>query len=348
MKTPAARFKCVQTAEENTPLEAFEKEAQRRMRMRLGYERPDTHGLALIEVLVVIAIVGLLVAMLLPAVQQARETARRMQCANNLKQLGLALHNYHGWVGAFPPGYVSAVQPGEINYPELGPGWGWGSMIVNTLEQQPLFNSVNFTMQIAAAASVTARRTVLSVFLCPSSTPDGPVRVNGNEGQSIVLLADLAASQYVASAGQGEVEELPGSNNGLLFRNSRVSFGDVIDGLTQTLLLGERSRNLADATWVGAVPSGHVCTNPRWPVRDCATSNVMVMANTGPWPDEPWVNVPNHKDSKADDYWSLHLGGCNFLLGDGSVRFIKETINPSVFSALASRAGGEIVGADQF
>jgi prepilin-type processing-associated H-X9-DG protein len=74
----------------------------------------------------------------------------------------------------------------------------------------------------------------------------------------------------------------------------------------------------------------------------------MVMANTGPWPDEPWVNVPNHKDSKADDCWSLQPGGCNFLLGDGSVRFIKETVNSSVFSALASRAGGEVVGADQF
>ena len=161
--------------------------------------------------------------------------------------------------------------------------------------------------------------------------------MTGDEAQKTVLVDDMAAGQYIASAGQGEVEELPGSNNGLLFRNSRVAFRDVTDGLSQTLLVGERSRNLADATWVGAVASGHVCTNPRWPVRDCATSNVMVMANTGPWPDEPWVNVPNHKDSKADDYWSLHPGGCNFLLGDGSVRFIKETVNPTVFSALASR-----------
>ena len=74
----------------------------------------------------------------------------------------------------------------------------------------------------------------------------------------------------------------------------------------------------------------------------------MVMTNTGPWPDEPWVNVPNHKGSKADDSWSLHPGGSNFLMGDGSVRFIKESVTPTVFSALASRAGGEVVGADQF
>ena len=97
-----------------------------------------------------------------------------------------------------------------------------------------------------------------------------------------------------------------------------------------------------------ALPSMVVCTNPSWSVRDCATSNVMVLANTGPWEDETWVNVPNHKDAKADDYWSLHPGGCNFLLGDGSVRFIKESVNPTVFSSLATRAGGEVVGADQF
>jgi prepilin-type N-terminal cleavage/methylation domain-containing protein/prepilin-type processing-associated H-X9-DG protein len=315
-----------------------------RSRSRAG----DRPGLTLVELLVVITIVGLLIALLLPAVQSAREAARRVQCANNLKQIGLALHNYHGSIGAFPPAYVSAVRPGEDNYPELGPGWGWGAMILGQLEQSPLFDAINFERPITDAASATARRAVLSAFLCPSSTPDGPVRVTGDEAQKVVLVADLAAGQYVASAGQGEVEELPGSNNGLLFRNSCVAFRDVADGLGQTLLVGERSRNLADATWVGAVATGHVCTNPRWPVRDCATSNVMVMANTGPWPDEPWVNVPNHRDSKADDYWSLHPGGCNFLLGDGSVRFIKESVNPTVFSALASRAGGEVVGADQF
>jgi prepilin-type processing-associated H-X9-DG protein len=221
-------------------------------------------------------------------------------------------------------------------------------MILPQLEQRPLFDALNLNQQITGAASVTTRQSVVAVYLCPSSTPDGPVRVTGDESQKVVLVADLAASQYVASAGQGEVEEVPGSNNGLLFRNSRIEFRDVTDGLGQTLLVGERSRNLAEATWVGAVPSGHACTNPRWSVRDCATSNVMVMANTGPWPDEPWVNAPNHKGSKADDYWSLHPGGCNFLLGDGSVRFIKETVNPMVFSALASRAGGEVVGADQF
>jgi prepilin-type processing-associated H-X9-DG protein len=299
----------------------------------------------LIELLVVIFIIAVLIALLLPAVQSAREAARRTQCTNNLKQMGVALHNYHGAVDAFPPGYVSAVKNPGDDYPELGPGWGWGAMLLDRLEQRPLYDSINFTMPITDPVSGTARRSVVSVYLCPSSSPDGPVSLrNGERGP--VAISDVAPGQYLASAGQGEVEDVPGSNNGVFYRNSRVALRDITDGTGQTLMLGERSRNVCDATWVGAIPSLVVCTNPAWSVRDCATSNVMVLANTGPWPDEPWVNVPNHKGAKADDFWSLHPGGCNFLFGDGSVRFIKETVNPQVFSALATRAGGEVISAD--
>ena len=315
--------------------------------MRSRRTSPGHAGFTLIELLVVISIVALLIALLLPAVQAAREAARRAQCTNNLKQMGLALPGYHDAVGAFPPAYLSAVKdPGE-EYPELGPGWGWGSMVLAQLEQSALHNAINFTAPITDAASATARRTTLSVYLCPSSGPDGPVSLrNGEKGP--VVISDVAPGQYLASAGQWEIEDVPASNNGVFYRGSRISFRDITDGTGQTLLAGERSRNVCDATWVGAIPSMVVCTNPSWRVRDCATSNVMVMANTGPWEDETWVNVPNHKGAKADDYWSLHPGGCNFLLGDGSVRFIKETVNPTVFSALATRAGGEVVGADQY
>jgi prepilin-type processing-associated H-X9-DG protein len=185
------------------------------------------------------------------------------------------------------------------------------------------------------------------VYLCPSSSPDGPVSLRSGE-KGPVTISDIAPGQYLASAGQGEIEDVSGSNNGVFYRNSGIALRDITDGTGQTLMLGERSRNVCDATWIGAIPSMVVCTNPSWSVRDCATSNVMVLANTGPWPDEPWVNVPNHKDAKADDFWSLHPGGCNFLFGDGSVRFVKESVNPTVFSALATRAGGEVIGADQF
>jgi prepilin-type N-terminal cleavage/methylation domain-containing protein/prepilin-type processing-associated H-X9-DG protein len=311
------------------------------------YARRRARGFTLIELLVVVSIIAVLIGLLLPAVQQAREAARRAQCANNLKQIGIALHNYHGSVDVFPSGYVSTVPPGVLNYPELGPGWAWGAVILNQLEQAPIYAAINFSAQITEPASLTARTSVVSVFLCPSSTPTGPVSLFASENGPVAI-SDLAASQYLASAGQGEIEEVPGTNNGVFYRNSQIGLRQILDGSSQTLMLGERSRNLADATWVGAIPALFACTNPDWSVHDCATSNVMVLANTGPWPDEPWVNVPNHKGAKADDFWSLHPGGCNFLLCDGSVRFIKETVNPVVFSALATRAGGEVVGGDQF
>jgi prepilin-type N-terminal cleavage/methylation domain-containing protein len=312
---------------------------------RADQRRP--RGLTLIELLVVIAIIAMLIAILLSAAEAAREAARRTQCSNNLKQMGLALHIYHDANGAFPPAYLSAVKNPGQNYPELGPGWGWGSMILAQMEQVPLYNAINFTVPITDAASVSARRTVLSAYLCPSSTPSGPVTVRSGENGPVII-SDIAPGQYLASAGQWEIEDVPASNNGVFYRGSRVAIRDITDGTGQTLLLGERSRNVSDATWLGAIPAMVVCTNPAWSVRDCATSNVMVMANTGPWEDEPWVNVPNHKGAKADDFWSLHHGGCNFLLGDGSVRFIKESVNPTVFSSLATRAGGEVVGSDQF
>ncbi|KAJ3060292.1 hypothetical protein HK102_009583 [Quaeritorhiza haematococci] len=122
------------------------------------------------------------------------------------------------------------------------------------------------------------------------------------------LVADLSPGQYVGSAGQLEVEEFPAHNNGIFYRNSRIG----------------------------------------WPVRDCETANVMILGHTGPSPAQRWVDVPNYKGAGADDFWSLHPGGCNFLFADGSVRFLKETIDPRVFSFLATRAGGEVVSSDQF
>jgi prepilin-type N-terminal cleavage/methylation domain-containing protein/prepilin-type processing-associated H-X9-DG protein len=309
-------------------------------------------GFTLIELLVVIAIIAVLIALLLPAVQMAREAARRAQCMNNLKQIGLAMHNYHASANTFPSGYVS-VASGPSSSIEAGNGWAWGTLILGALEQQPLYAAVNFGLPIAAPGSQTVRTATLSVFLCPSSTGSGPVNFNaGVTG----LPADLSAGQYVACAGQLEPDDAPGNNNGIFYRNSVIGLRDVLDGSSATLMVGERSRNLADATWVGVIPNGtypqaKLCTNPRWPVRNCEDHpSVLVLAHTGPDPvNQPnVVDVPNNKGAQSDDFWSLHPGGCNFAFGDGSVRFVKETVNPSVFSALATRAGGEVVGSDQF
>jgi prepilin-type N-terminal cleavage/methylation domain-containing protein/prepilin-type processing-associated H-X9-DG protein len=304
-------------------------------------------GFTLIELLVVIAIVGVLIALLLPAVQAAREAARRSQCVNNLKQIGLAMHNYHDRHDTFPPGYLTRTQTSQPNSPETGPGWGWGTMLLNDLEQKPLYDAVNFSLQITDPGSQTVRTATLSVYLCPSNTGgDGPVKLADASGT--VLVTDLSPGQYVASAGQLEVEELPDRNNGVFYRNSRNGIRDIRDGSSTTLMVGERSRNIADATWVGVIPFSRACTHPRWKVQDCDTAKVMILGHTGPSPDQRWVDVPNHRGAGPDDFWSLHSGGCNFLFCDGSVRFIKETVDPRIFSFLSTRAGGEAVSADQF
>jgi prepilin-type N-terminal cleavage/methylation domain-containing protein/prepilin-type processing-associated H-X9-DG protein len=309
--------------------------------------RPVHHsgrGFTLIELLVVIAIIAVLIALLLPAVQAAREAARRAQCSNNLKQIGLAMHSYHSVQNTFPPGYVTTVV-NDPTLPETGPGWGWGVMLLNQLEQQPLYQGVNFSLQITDPGSLTARSATLSVFLCPSNVVSGPIAPSSLTGT--ILATDVTAGQYVASAGQLEPGEFPDTNNGVFYRNSRNGLRDITDGSSTTLMVGERSRNVADATWVGAVPTWQLCTNPRWVVQECGPPSTLVVSHTGTAATGS-IYVPNSKSSMVDDYWSLHPGGCNFLFCDGSVRFIKESVNPAVFSYLSTRAGGEVVSSDQF
>jgi prepilin-type processing-associated H-X9-DG protein len=148
--------------------------------------------------------------------------------------------------------------------------------------------------------------------------------------------------------GQFEPDDSPATNNGVFYRNSRIGLRDILDGSSQTLMAGERSSNVANATWVGVIPTAQSCTNPRWRNQECDTPGVLVLSHTGPNINNGTIYVPNSRFADAEDYWSLHPGGCNFLFGDGSVRFVKETVNPRVFSYLSTRAGGEVVSADQF
>jgi prepilin-type N-terminal cleavage/methylation domain-containing protein/prepilin-type processing-associated H-X9-DG protein len=318
-------------------------------------------GFTLIELLVVIAIISVLISLLLPAVQAAREAARRAQCTNNLKQIGIALHNYHDTIGAFPPGYLSVMDP--VTFDNDGPGWGWAAFSLNQLEQAPVYNSINFVLGIEFPANQTARLTTLGSFFCPAdawrqdiftvvdstttgTSPGGPI-------------CDVASSNYVGSVGTGDPSSLypyiidsdngpPGrdNGNGLFFRNHSVKIAQITDGTSQTFAVGERSQNLSRATWTGAVTNAAV---PLVSLQggkgfDPEGGGALVIAHTGEG------HGPNSPSGLAhgDQYWSLHPGGANFLFTDGSVRFIKELVGFSVYQALATRQGGEIVSADAF
>lgn len=301
----------------------------------------------LIELLVVITIIALLIALLLPAVQAAREAARRSQCVNNLRQIGIAAHSYHSAIGAFPSGHSSSADGGTVDY---GPGWGWATMLLPNLEQPALFNSVNFSQQIPRPASQTARSTLLTSFLCPSSPVSGPVRYSGEyfDGTIQLVVADLGSSQYVASAGQ-KLQKSTGNFNGAFFLNSATSLASITDGSSSTLMVGERSRNLSDSVWAGVIPNIQDCTSSSWPFPSCATANASVLGFTGPISvTSPWFETPNMTNAQPDDFFSLHPGGSNFLFCDGSVRFTKQSINAKTFSSLSTVKGGEVVSSTDF
>jgi prepilin-type N-terminal cleavage/methylation domain-containing protein/prepilin-type processing-associated H-X9-DG protein len=316
------------------------------------HSRRHSPGFTLIELLVVISIIAVLIALLLPAVQAAREAARRAQCLNNLKQIGLALHNYHDAVGVFPPGYISAQAPGSnpiTGGNDTGSGWAWGSMILPQIEQDSLFHAINFSLSVTPAANSTVSVMRITTYLCPSdSTPDVvPVR----DATNSKTVDQVGTSNYVGVYGIGEVGDAPGGGMGMFYRNSRIAIRDVVDGTSQTLAIGERSHNLSYVTWTARSIGGWLFKTSSF---EGGTDKF------APDPEECWTQVlgpigledgprtPNHPMAHVEDFWSRHPGGVNFLFADGSIRFVKDGISPGVYQALATRAGQEVVGSDQY
>jgi prepilin-type N-terminal cleavage/methylation domain-containing protein len=287
-------------------------------------------GFTLIELLVVIAIIAVLIALLLPAVQQAREAARRTQCRSNLKQIGLALHNYHDGANTFPPGWIG-VTGGQTDVNGMN-GWGWASQLLPQLDQASLYNSLNFLVKVGDPVNAAARIKPLTVYRCASDI--GPQRWTINSAGTSTPLADVAAASYAGVFGKDEVDNcdglavgLPCTSDGVFFLNSRIGFRDVTDGLSNTLLVGEHQTRQSAGwlyTWTGVIASG----------------------------DEPIVRVlgdtdvtPNSATVRIDEFASYHTGGAQFLLGDGAVRFIGTNIDLTVYRNLSSRAAGDLVSA---
>jgi prepilin-type processing-associated H-X9-DG protein/prepilin-type N-terminal cleavage/methylation domain-containing protein len=304
----------------------------------------------LIELLVVILIVVILIALLLPAVQASREAARRVQCTNNLKQIGLALENYSSVYGVYPPGWIDGGSSLDI------PAWGWAARLLGFLEQSPLVPGDLLAQYFATQATATVQTTTLAVFLCPSSLRGGLVDTQFQDGAQSFMFDQFAPSNYVGSAGNKNPRYFPQTCGGIFFFNSAVKAASITDGMSSTLLVGERSRDLSDATWSGGFLANN-CTGPSWPVQLCDLAvTSFTLSNAGPATDPgytggtvfPGNQVPNDRQPGPSGYRSLHPGGCNFLFCDGSVRFVKETVNPPIFAALSTRAGGEVVGGDQY
>ena len=328
-------------------------------------------GFTLIELLVVIAITAILLALTIPAVQQARESARRIRCVNNLKQMGIALHNYHGTHQTFPPGFVSTLADPNWQYEtgntrsfpdERGPGWSFFALLLPYLEQNNLHQRINYDLPITAPENDNVRRTSVPLFLCPSDTSGRLIQVTtcGSppvETNTPTPLTDAAVCSYVGSLGGGNsVDPNYGAYewqpfNGVFHRNSRIRASDITDGMSQTIGIGERMSLMAESSWVGVVPRQNIVYNQSKPPHPqfnpphdppChkwrpPITAILVHARSG---------VPNGPTSSPSSFHGPHPGGCNFLLMDGSTRIITDNVGLPIFRALCTRNGGEVTNVD--
>jgi prepilin-type N-terminal cleavage/methylation domain-containing protein/prepilin-type processing-associated H-X9-DG protein len=262
-------------------------------------------GFSLVELLVVISIIGMLVALLLPAVQAAREAARRVTCLNHLHQIGLALQNYHSVHASFPPG---CIQPAFLV--SNGCQFAWSALLLPYLEQEPLYDRIDFTQPCYAAANSAAAATVVSTYFCPSTA------------RPSALVDGRAATDYSGLYGENIPPHPAGwvAENGMMVYNLAFRIRDVSDGTSNTLIVAENSRFpvLAGDQWINGL-------------------NIMDA-------DYAINYIPPNPQLWEHDIRSEHPGGANAALCDGSARFLSETLNVITLKAILTRAGGEVVG----
>ncbi|HVU88999.1 MAG TPA: DUF1559 domain-containing protein [Pirellulales bacterium] len=298
--------------------------------------RRSPRAFSLVELLVTIAIIGILISLLLPAVQAARAAARRTQCTNNLKQIGLALVAYHDAQSVLPPGYITNLTPAGV---ETGPGWGWCSMILPQLEQTGLWSGLNMSLPIEDPSNKSARQTTMPTLLCPAneiSYPAWPAEVRDASGNPTRLICKVAFAPYMGMMGPTDASPI---GDGLFFRNSRLRFADIVDGASQTIAVGERAYVIGEGTWVGAVTGASLFPDPtegEISLPNKKPSSGMILGYAG-------ANGPGSPQSEINQFYSLHGAGVNFLFADGHVEFLPTSLDGAVYNALSTRSGAEPV-----
>lgn len=331
----------------------------------------NKRGFTLIELLVVIAIIAILIALLLPAVQQAREAARRTQCKNNLKQLGLAFHNYHDVNLAFPPGYINdwgLTFNGTANYSGAGSNeqdrgqWNWTVMVMPYIDQAVAFNQLDVggrrgveALDDTSAANLSILQTSMAAFRCPSdpapdvNTARGPENTAGN-------VVRVATSNYVAintglrdtsiSGGNNDTDALTSSHvhtQGLFWGDSKVRIRDITDGTSNQMMVTERAWRYRTGGCENRGNAALLFVN--------RASNNVKFPNRGDSDSLTAIGRGLNVESDCSNQWrdgsrpsSAHEGGVQFLLADGAVRFVSENANIGILRNLGSRDDGNVIG----
>jgi prepilin-type N-terminal cleavage/methylation domain-containing protein/prepilin-type processing-associated H-X9-DG protein len=299
--------------------------------------RRARRAFTLIELLVVIAIIGILLGLLLPAVQKVREAAARLQCQNNLKQIGLALHDFHDANQRLPPGYAAA-PPYVDGETDTAPGWGWAAYTLPYVEQDNLYRQLDFSRPVQNSPAI---QSVVKVYLCPSDQPPGVAFTVSDAFGAPLALA--APSSYAATVGQDVSDVADPVGDGIFYRNSRTRFTDITDGTSQTVMVGDRAWTQTQGIWAGVIPGAVTRPGPRnsWQTATGAAPTLVLVHNN-------WVNITTDADGGLDDFSSNHPNGVNLLFADGSVHFVRSITADGperrAFWALGTRAGGEVIG----
>ena len=291
------------------------------------------HGFTLIELLVVIAIIAILIALLLPAVQQAREAARRSTCKNNLKQIGVALHNYHDTYNMFPPGAIPALRPNRRNYIGNEEHYNWLTFILPQMEQNNAFETIGVSTRTLAnvgralgnnSNALNQMFPPIASYQCPSDTTGPRLKAgmrrrhfNGNGFPGGGTFRP-PTSNYIGVCGYRDINRPNRAdrqpNEGMFYNLSRLSFRDMIDGASNTFMVGERNERCGAGTWIGNRNPGGGGTHGA----DYSLGRISVPLN------HP---LNGGATNCTDGFSSEHPGGAQFLYGDGRVRFISENIN---------------------